>query len=166
MIFCKQAPVLSIPFFAGHSIMVCIEGYNFSIDKVNNLLFAKVSLIPWSPSTSTAALDRKHDPDVFEYYDVQEPFKKNAAAMKSGVIRKKLSQINEESTVDGTPLTNSRWSSSLSNFSGKTLKFDSDEVDNDIWSDIDSKNQSDCVSLGRGTISRHNRLLITRTFSD
>jgi len=60
--------------------------------------------------------------------------------MKSGVFRKKLSQINEESTVGGTPLTNSRWSSSLSTLSGKTLKFDSDEVDNDIRSDIDSNN--------------------------
>jgi len=71
---------------------------------------------------------------------VQELFKKNPAMMKSGVFRKKLSQINEESTIGGTPLTNSRWSSSLSNFSGKTIKFDSDEVDNDIWSDIDENN--------------------------
>ena len=75
--------------------------------------------------------------DDFEYYDVQELFKKNAQ-LKSGLFRKKLSQINEESTVDGTPLSNSRWSSSLSNYSGKTVKYDNeDEVD--IWSDIDEK---------------------------
>lgn len=52
----------------------------------------------------------------------------------------KLSQINEESTIDGTPLTNSRWSSSLSNFSGKTIKLDSDDIADDIWSDIDENN--------------------------
>jgi hypothetical protein len=86
------------------------------------------------------SLNRKLDLDDFECYDVHELFKKNPAVMKSGVFRKKLSQINEESTIGGTPLTNSRWSSSLSNFSGKTMKFDSDEVDNDIWSDIDENN--------------------------
>lgn len=87
--------------------------------------------------SSHASLSRKLDLEDFEYYDVHELFKKNNQ-LKSGLFRKKLSQINEESTIDGTPLTNSRWSSSMSNVSGHTIKFnDSEEVVDDIWSDID-----------------------------
>lgn len=92
--------------------------------------------------SSHVSLNRKLDLEDFEYYDVQELFKKNNT-LKSGIYRKKLSQINEESTInDGTPLTNSRWSSSLSNFSGKTVKLDDEDEwkDNeDIWSDIDEE---------------------------
>lgn len=87
--------------------------------------------------SSLASLNRKLDLEDFEYYDVNELFKKNPHILKSGFYRKKLSQINEESTIDGTPLTNSRWSSSLSNFSGRTIKLDAGEAEVDIWSDID-----------------------------
>lgn len=85
--------------------------------------------------SSHSSLNRKLELEDFEYYDVQELFKKNNQ-LKSGLFRKKLSQINEESTIDGTPLSNSRWSSSLSNYSDRTIKYEHEE-NVDIWSDID-----------------------------
>ena len=116
-------------------------------NKSINYLAASIEGTNTSSLSSYASVNRKLELDDFEYYDLNELFRKNTLKV-ANFPRKNLSQINEESTIDGTPMSNSRWSSSLSNFSDHTRK-SSDISQNDIWSDIDESTNLPIIRQNR-----------------
>ena len=116
--------------------------HNKSINYLANGIFEANNAAPnlyAFKSSSYVSLNRKLDLDDIEYYDFNELFtNNNPSYFKVDNQRKKLSQINEESTVSNTPMSDSRWSSSLSTNSDENQKMESNSSDEiakeELWS--------------------------------
>jgi hypothetical protein len=112
-------------------------------------------------SSSYVSLNRKLDLDDIEYYDFNELFKNNNQPFyKIDNQRKQLSQINEESTISNTPMSDSRWSSSLStNSMDDNQKMESILLDEGAKEELWSANSAHTNQFGR-PVRRNSRPLL------
>jgi hypothetical protein len=120
--------------------------HNKSINYLANGIFEASNAAPnlyAFKSSSYVSLNRKLDLDDIEYFDFNELFtNNNPPYFKLDNQRKKLSQINEESTISNTPMSDSRWSSSLSTNSEYNQKMDANSSDETAKEELWSANNS------------------------
>lgn len=148
---------------------------NKSINYLANGLFDSDSssnaVFPFK-SSSYMSLNRKLDLDDIEYYDFNELFRNNNMSYwKTDNQRKKLSQINEESTVSNTPMSDSRWSSSLSTDSNENQKMEDvnsqdEQSKEELWSANNSSTSahtSNTNQYGR-PVRRNSRPMLNPVF--
>ena len=124
----------------------------------NNQFYDRVLKNNSAKIIKTPFIALSDNPDVNEekYFDFSDLLKKNIPNFKSDDWRKRLSQINEESSYSSTPVTNTNWSST----SSYTTYEENDLFNDDLWSNSDCYYNSASTNTNGRLKLRNSRIKI------